>query len=234
MFKYVTYSAEELIHSFQTQDENGKREVIARKPNDFKDKFKPEEILELKCLVNEFSLTNKLFTELMKLCDEIIGHDMVVQNEFKDVALRYAGFFQEEKDKLNNLFDEIINLGFYFRRWLSPPHPYPIRERDTTVNINPETLGLPQLALVFDLIEKLTLETRSLFASLPTVEFKDIMRATPISSTKLYGLLEIISKGDYCLRMGSSQLIKTAYYYKLILCRTTFQGFNPKDIDFIY
>lgn len=226
IFKYVTYEASELIASFQNK--------TARKPNDISDKFKDEEIFELKCLISEYALINLEFNDLILVCDEILNSNMKIQEEFKNIVSIYLSLVPEEKEKLDTLFNEIIKAGMYMRRWKGEGFPYPLSEKSTVLSIEPEIRTLPQIALCAELIEKMDSKTINLYKSLPSVNFKDILNATTDNSLSLSKLLESVSAGKYCIRMASSVAIKSSYYYKLILCKTSFQGFNPKDIDFIY
>lgn len=234
MFSYITYEVDELLSSFQSTDEEGKQIKIPRRPDNIKERFTTDNILNLKYLISEYSLIKEEFAELAKLCDDILLSEMKIANDILNLKIEFNNLSIDDKRTFDNIFTELIKAGMYMRRWLGEGHPYPLSERDTKVDVDPGIRTYPQLGVVSNLLDTLSDKGKAFYRKLPCVDYTSISRATKSHGTILPVIINQVGQGTYCIRMASTPIIMTSFYYKLVFCSSTFAGLNPEDIKFIY
>jgi hypothetical protein len=143
----------------------------------------------------------------------------------------------EVQELARNWLMQVFYTGMYMRQWLGPPNPYPILPEDTTRCTNDD----PRLH------DKVAFETRQIAAlerqlgpvnteflrRLLTVEYIQHNREgrPDIESVPIDNYLRAVVRGQYCIRMGSTKFIGTAYYYlNLFFPGTVIDNFNIANL----
>ena len=136
---------------------------------------------------------------------------------------------------MKDWFTELFNLGWYFRRWRGPGHPYPLKTISTEdKSIDPTVKG--------SLAVKTLNQVNKLYCSMSRNMKRVVGRMDMMENTgrcyfgrnsKLITLINDINKCLACIRVASRMLIITAAGYLHHVFNINKAGWEPIELDII-
>lgn len=239
---YVGYEIEELTSAFHFTEPSSNTliqgDFVFLRPDNIREVFSVSQIKQLRDLLVTFSK----FDVLIQKINEGL-HDLESKTEYdRSLLSQLRTFSPEEMVPVKEYLDKIFELGMYMRRWKGPGHPYPLSEAQTRDN----TL-LPEKKTweVLDSLEKKRQQmsprvrssivgtwdkrTDTFFNGLRIVDYYGMTACQ--TSLSLSQLLHEVIKGAYCIRMASSRLISTSYYYLKLFFNESISNFHPSQVD---
>ena len=247
MFEYFCYDTDDFTENFRDFPIEGTNETVYkfRKPDVLEEDFIPDEMTDLMNLLELYPTipeTREIITNIrngLRKVRTMTKYDVRVKNEYNKLP-------NTDKPIINRWLKQLFTTGMYMRRWKGPPHPYPLKSKDTKgpdpdiqVNIELYTLGYyptdSQTNKVGGITAELSKSGHKFVNNIRAVEYRirdDIRK--PIQQARTIGsYLSDVRIGDYCIRMGSSKFVGTGSYYLYVFFRETMPNFDPDELEYI-
>lgn len=239
IYRHHLYEFDDLLGSFYFDSESG---IFAfRHPENPREEYSISEINSLILLLSASlpdyladlissyppmpiirELTKRVI-EGMESLKERASYDGVARNQIRKLP-------GEEYELVRLFLYALFNIGMYMRRWKGPPHPYPLDEKSTLVkNMDPQPSTIAAISGAINILDSMLPSTRELCMNLCIIEYNGAnlhQSRQPIRS-----IWDAVGKGDYCIRMASSQYVGTAYHYLRVLYLETIPDFNKERLD---
>jgi hypothetical protein len=133
----------------------------------------------------------------------------------------------------------IFNLGWYFRRWKGPGHPYPLAKHDTERNVNPAVKGTTTNQAAATVVNSIYELERSMSSSVKT--FIDRLLVADLTNKmfvtrpeRLVTLMKAVLSDQYCIRVSSKLMIVTSFCYLSNIFGFAVEGIDLSKLDSIY
>ena len=146
---------------------------------------------------------------------------------------QFDAFSQSTKQLMHNWLMQLFYTGMYMRQWEGPPNLYPMLAEQTNRcdNYDPQLhykVG-QELHLLYETENKLGEPNTQFLRTLQTVEYNE--DRPQIKSENINYYIRAVADGKYCIRMGSTKFIGTAYYYlSIFFPRTTIPDFDIRHL----
>jgi hypothetical protein len=125
---------------------------------------------------------------------------------------------------------KMFEAAMYMRRWKGPGNPYPQDVKSTTGSDDPIPIVSTALLDAIDIGRSLPIE----FLKIPMIGLADGKFLIGEGPEKFFvDFVEIVRKGEYCIRMASRPILLTTYFYLTSLFREIIPGFDPLTVDSI-
>ncbi len=244
MFEYFCYDTDDFTENFRDFPIEGTNETIYkfRKPDVLEEDFVPSEMTDLMNLLELYPTIPGIREIIINIRDGLrkvrtmTKYDVRVKNEYNKLP-------NTDKPIINRWLKQLFTTGMYMRRWKGPPHPYPMKSKDTKgpdpniqVNIELKILGYYPTESHTNKVGGITAELskagQKFVDNLRSVEYKlrdDVRKPTQQSSTIGY-FLGRVRRQAYCIRMASTQFIGTGSYYLFVFFSETMPNFDPAEL----
>jgi hypothetical protein len=220
---YYTYEVDDFLGAFSP---HGSRWDFFH-PEDYSKTFTGDEINDLYELTSGASndpelssLNNLIYSLLQQQTDP-----QVYINRMKE---QLRSMPQEQKNIIRDFFHQLFLIGMTMRRWQGPGHPYPLRERDTFGTCDPTNRVIQEMYRAYIALDE---PSRAFVFGLRLLEYPPDTMILTLGSTSLSAIWADLNRGEYCIRVASSKLIGTAYYYLRELFEEATPGFDGTGIE---
>lgn len=225
---YFGYESDELLHSFTYYGEEELQSFVFKSP-DLTTIYSIETIRQLL----ETIRSHPEFEELIRQIDlglmlqlEKTQYDNRILREFKSLTQK-----DQYRSSIRDLFYRLFYSGMYMRRWKGPGHPYPLGMEQTKVKMSPDDNVISALGELAHLLDSFPSEIRHFLVELRKIEFHgNQMDQSPRSIGELLGQ---VGTHNYCIRMASSILVGTGFYYLRLLYNEIIPNFDPSKVMII-
>lgn len=273
LLRYHCYDLDDLITSFRFTEDNHITVFIFEDPiriNNKRNTFKRKSISNLRKLLTIYM---KHYTNIIEKGNKT-GEDVEIANKLQtlisniDTGLNSFTEYRvndlktktaimamptTQQEIIREFLIEVFYTGMYMRCWRGPGYPYPINERDTKNDFDPESLLKMRIEKVLTpILDKLgsekceyllghdrsegtlvNLEKRDLInwegGALLTVEYTGVDFVSTGAAFGYYYTRFI--EGTQCIRMSSTQFIGTSVYYLQLLFGYNIPNTNLVGLD---
>jgi hypothetical protein len=249
LFRYYCYDLDDFMENFTEYpiegiDKNEFRFRIPQIPEEDFPTLDIEELLKILIVYNMDEAVSKIRDGLVKV-RKITQYDKKVRNIFNTLS-------DKDKSIIKRWFYQLFYTGMYMRRWKGPPHPYPTEEQDTqgedpNIKVNEQL----QILGYYPKINNTPKDFIGITAELSpeAIDFVDGLKITeyrlvdnneglernirePVQKTMTIGYeLNKVRHGEACIRLASTNLIGSAYYYLDLFYYEQIPNFNPRDLE---
>lgn len=177
----------------------------------------------------------------------------IARNSQYDIKLinTFSYLSIQDHKNINICLHDIFYMGMYFRQWRGPEHAYPLTTTATQVTgFNPDIhTAEARYKFIID-FEQLSTEAQTFIRELMIVEhsYGQVIKSQSTTFGEIWDTINGINSlieledakkngnpipwigGDYCIRIASTRLIGTAYYYIKLLFNHIIPNYNPKHI----
>lgn len=228
---YYCFDIEDLIDSFGR--ESGGR-FRFNNPTEMNSQFTVIQIEQLKRLLQGF-IDKPNVNELLELIDQGLREQRNMSEAERKLVIQFDQFTKPTRELIKDWLMQLFYTGMYMRQWIGPPEPYPLTSIQTNrcTNLDPELHFKvnQELYILFeteDNLLKLQNNVLELLRNLPTVEYNvGNNHSHNIESKTIGAYITSVRNGTYCIRMGSTKFIGTAYYYLTLF----FPGIDIPNFD---
>jgi hypothetical protein len=161
--------------------------------------------------------------ELLRLIETRIKKYKARANDLKRLVSDAQGLYMQDKNILRQWFMSVVDLGWYYRQWLGPGHPYPIKASQTRgTDGNPakyHTVAgkrvLDTLTTMSKIAGAMSPQLREFITTIPELEYSN--ETFTRREKTFYETLNEATNGIACIRVSSRPIITTATgYLKMI------------------
>lgn len=220
MFRYQVYELEDLIGAFSNNFYH---------PENLNLVFNDNEIKELVALLKCFNTTNE-----NKMLLDKINEVFISKKDFMNQDINYRNELNKfsDRDLVKAFLYQIFYIGMYMRRWMGPNYPYPLKEFDTLVKIEPESKVSWEIGKCMEILNNMSKSTRKFCLKLRACKYNqlgEIQDENHEFNLEWDGVI----KGESCIRMASTRFIGTGLHYLRALFSLNIPGVDLSKLDSI-
>jgi hypothetical protein len=241
---HVFYTPEELVGAFNKETVNtGTPDeysyVRFRKPEaPMTDIFSDRHVRHLRQMCTDMiDIYPQRSDEFNQLISQItLGLNLIKGFKVETLINAVKQSSSEVKALVQQMLYDVFYLGMYMRNWKGPGNPYPLKVTEVRgSNVDPMNNTQKYLELVFKHYEAIKLLDNRVFTQLAvirTIEYNSSNEAS-YTGERLIPTLELVAKGEFCIKMASSVTAMTGYYYLSILFGIFVPNFKPRTVEYV-
>lgn len=237
--EYTSYEPEELVESFKVGKEmfGSDKLYFPMKPDKNDEIFSTEELTTLGNLLTS-SINDEQANNLLEIVNTMIAQKIKLK-EFDSYVSSFEKLSSNDRDTFANLLKGLFISGMYMRRWEGEGKPYPMSREDTENKEIPDVQVSAELMNCKRIISSMSNDLLEFYKTLPLVKFKKIedVKMTVAyfdggdTTTLMYILFDKICDDKYCIRMGSSKLIRFSSLFYLLFYNKTFPDLDISKLQ---
>jgi len=169
------------------------------------DMMSREQLRQLRDLIEPYRQVNQLYSNLLDKVKAIIDAGNMTMPQLRAMLSPLDDWV---KDAIRNFLLSIFRTGMYMRRWTGSGC-YPVTERQTRTDVNPEPLSIQGLLQSKDIYDNLPANAKMIVDSLQAIG----------TNYMFMDRFNLVLQGEgtdnihSCIRMSSNTFIRTAYHY---------------------
>jgi hypothetical protein len=228
---YYTYELQELYVAFHQSDTGI---MMFRRPEKQVERFLERDIDSLVDLLHFFTLTDDIINLL-----ERISAVRLLSNEgmrsFTVIAQSFAMLRDKQKGEVKDFLMAVFRCGMYQRRWIGPPHPYPMTYAQSMIDYDPAAGVTDSIIAIEELLSNMTEDSFTLCRSLPSITHdwtvSGNINGITLSNITTMKQIEDVKNEQQCIRYAGVVCVRTAHFYIKRLFNQEIPGFAPVSFN---
>lgn len=230
---YTCYDPDEFLMTFTRREdpETGiPGDFAFARPDNTRAVFSRPQVIQLAAL-------GPLFPEQLRDVQQRIAEGITLvemQGQVTDKARKmFQRIGEPYRDQIRQILLQLFYTGMYMRRWGGPGCAYPLAKRDTENRPDPDVPVSAGLARLREMLAALPAPVSAFLLALPMLEYTGNGTYHREGQNLAYYINEVW-EGRYCIRMGSSKFVTTAYAYLMNFLGETIADFDIRELARVF